>query len=112
MSASPQLGVLVVLGGVVLALLFMLAGVARLVGAAKRLSARLDEFGTLPILGLVEETQRKIDAAQDAVGTVPTLLERARAALLEIERSRERLRDGAEAINVAARFVGSLFAKI
>ncbi|MGP6159636.1 MAG: hypothetical protein ACLPYS_19375, partial [Vulcanimicrobiaceae bacterium] len=84
--------------------------VVAVVGPAKRLSARFDEFKTLPIIAVIDETQRKLDQAQYAVGTFPDLLDRARVALLEIERARERLRNTADAVNVAARFVGSLFA--
>ena len=112
MTADPQLGLLIVLGGVLGALAFVVVGVLRLVSAAKALSARLDEAGPLPILAVIEETQAKIDAAQYAVGTFPGLLERARVALVEIERARERLRDGADAVATAARLLGNIFAKI
>ncbi len=112
MTVVPHLGAYIILGGVVFALLFMVAGVIAIVGPAKALSARLDELGSLPIIAVIEETQRKLDDAQYAVGTFPDLLERARVALLDIESSGVRLRNSADAINTAARLVGSLFAKI
>ncbi len=111
MISTPQLGALIIAAGVVCALAFVVAGVFAVVGPAKALQARLDEVESLPILAVIEETQSKIDAAQYAVGTFPDLVERTRLALLDIERSRERLRTSADAVGTAARLVGAFFAK-
>jgi hypothetical protein len=86
----------------------MLAGVLRVVSVAKRLSARIDELKVLPLAGIVQQTQWKIDSAQQAIGSVPDLIERARVALAELERARDRLR-GLNTVGGAARLIGAFF---
>jgi hypothetical protein len=110
-TAVPHLGAYIILAGVLLALGFMVAGVLAIVRPAKQLSARLAEAKMLPILVVIDETQRKLDEAQTAAGTLPDLVERARIALADIAEARERLRTSADAIGTAARLFGSLFAR-
>jgi hypothetical protein len=110
-SVGPQLGLLIVLAGVVLALAFIVAGVFRVLAPGKLLREHVERLGAPPFLAyVVEEARGKIDAAQYAVSTLPDLVERAKNAILKIERAGERMRAAANSLGSAAKALGALLA--
>jgi hypothetical protein len=110
-SVGPQLGLLIVLAGVVLALAFMVAGVLRVLAPAKLLGDKVDRLGRPPFLVYVDKAQRKIDEALYAASTLPYLVERARNVILELERAGERTRAAANSLGTAAKALGAFLAK-
>ncbi len=78
--------------GVVIGLLFALAGIIGLVRRAKLLRKHLDSYADLPLWSELELAQARIDIAERALSGVPSLQLRALRAVRDIEDARDRIR--------------------
>ncbi len=107
MTPSPLLADVVALGaGVLIGLIFVVAGVVAVVRRALSLRKRLDRYADLPLWKNVELAEARVSIAGDALATVPSLQARAGRALRDIEAAREEIRSAAFAVSTG---VGAFF---
>ena len=74
----------IVIAGVLTALVLMAIGIFRAMRAAIVLRKRLAVYADLPILGAIDRTQFRVNAAMQRMKDVDALLDRARVALEQI----------------------------
>jgi hypothetical protein len=85
---SSHVALYIVLAGIVLALVVVLAGAARLVVQSRALKKRLDGVAELPFLPTLDLTLARLDIASRAYDTVPELEARTVQALAELQAAR------------------------
>ncbi len=92
----PHLGLLILAGCVVFAILLVATGVFALVRAGLALKKRVEAYRELPLFrGDLERTQLKIASAERRIDSVPRLATRARRAFGELDAARRRNRTSA-----------------
>lgn len=108
-GSSSHLALYTLLAGIVLALVVVLAGAARLVVRSRALKKRLDEVADLPFLPTLELTLARLDIALRASDTVPELEARTMRAVAELQAARLR---AVAAVATVPGIAGQLFWKV
>ena len=81
-------GLVVLLGGILVAIACVAFGAVGVVSRGLRLKKRLEGYKRLPILDLLRATQARVSGAERRIDSVPALLARADAALGEFAAAR------------------------
>jgi len=104
-SDAWWLGPAVVAVGCAIGLALILSGTIHLWRASSQFGERVGKYGDLPLQREVADTQARIARLDARLNEIPGLIERARNAVLDVQKSRRQVQAVASSINFAAQLI-------
>ena len=98
-----HLGLYVLGAAVIVSLAFAGIGIARVARTGLRLKARVEAYGDLSVVKVLELTEARVDAAQRRALGIPRLMARAQSAVVDINAAVLRVRAIVETIRFFVR---------
>jgi hypothetical protein len=101
---------LIVLGAcLVLSAGLVVLGVLRIVRSGVVLKKHLESYAGLPLGKTFALTEARLTLASRRADTIPELLARAHAALIQMDEARDKLREDFSSVSTVVRLAGALF---
>jgi len=86
-------------------LALMLSGAIRLWRASSKFGKRLASYRDLPLQREIADAQASVSRLEARIGEIPGLIERARNAVMAVQKSRRQIQAVASSINFAAQLI-------
>jgi len=102
---AAWLGSAIVIAGCLISFVLIVSGGLRLWRASSRFGARLAAYEDLPLLREVADVQARVSRLDARLDEIPRMIERARNAVLAVQKSRRQVQFVASSISFTAQLI-------